>query len=85
MGSYIKYLKQELKKREEEYSGKISEQEKIILELKQKIGKLEIKKEEKAELGKNLDSILQLANQNSEFIANEDSFMPVIPSMKKNN
>ena len=72
------------------YDQRNNNQEKIIEELRDKIEKLQIKKEEKIELEKNLDSILLLSNQDSfpmnlptEFIVSEDNFTPIISKNSK--
>ncbi len=57
MGSYIRFLNNQLVGMEEKYTKEIEDKNSIITDLKEKIEKLEIRSEEKIELEKSLESL----------------------------
>lgn len=57
MGSYIQFLNKQLFEMEERYTKEINDKNSLIMDLKEKIEKLEIKSEEKLELESSLASL----------------------------
>lgn len=62
MGTYIKFLQNELTNKETQFQKALNEREKIIEDLKSKIEKLRIDKKTKTEIGVSLDHIIKGSN-----------------------
>lgn len=57
MGSYIKFLKQELTQREKEFQSQLKDKSRLILDLESKVAKLGIKEQQLQEIRANIEKL----------------------------
>lgn len=74
MGSYIKFLKAELEKREIQFKETLSNREELIEDLKTKIENLKIDKKTKTEIGTSLNHLFTAGSNNLSFSEGASAF-----------